>query len=587
MKKVILLLVFLIHLLFGDESQLINNVLIYKSIDKTLTIKNIKLYSDQFVKLETNETFKDKNVTYWLKIDLKNTIQTQKYVAIYTDLAFDLHTFSPSQQMQKFSIFGISHLEFHYDKTHDDLSYYFRLLPVSIDKPLLFLKIVSFEDFYKQLSTTLMFNLLFWFVLGIIMMAAIYNTAIYYYNREKAFLTYALMQFFIAMILLNSLGIFQFSSLNFIRSDNYSSMLNIFAAIFATFFTRSFLNTPFYFPKSDLFLRFYLMLLGIDLFLLIIYKSVITELVPYSVFMIFFLIIGFKRLRQGFKPALFYLIGWGGMILSVAILEFLDNTLLLFNPMMIGSPIEAIMLSLALSYKMKMIQNEKESQKELLIHQSKLAAMGEMIGNIAHQWRQPLTRLSYIIINIQEAYKNQTHDLTYLDKKISDATKQLEYMSKTIDDFQNFYAPDLAKETFSIVNATQNSLEIIQDQLLYENIDCTIEVINDQSITNYKNQYMHVILNILTNAKDNFQEHHIKNPKILIQINQKIIRICDNGGGITTVPIQKIFEPYFTTKEKSSGIGLYMSKIIIENSMDAKLTAINEKNGACFEIRFA
>lgn len=244
--------------------------------------------------------------------------------------------------------------------------------------------------------------------------------------------------------------------------------------------------------------------------------------------------------------------------------------------MLLGSAIEAIMLAIALAYKIKQLQDEKEQQKELMIHQSKLAAMGEMIGNIAHQWRQPLTHLSYILMNLEEI-----EDKKARSKKVVEGTKQLEFMSHTIDDFKDFYAPQKEKEYFTLADQTRHVLELIKLQ----DIELILDIQQNLTIFNYKNEFKQVLLNVLSNAKETLIQRNIKNPTIMISINKNQITIEDNAGGIKEKNIQKIFEPYFTTKEKSSGIGLYMSKIIIEKNMQGELRVVNSDKGALFTIQ--
>jgi signal transduction histidine kinase len=220
---------------------------------------------------------------------------------------------------------------------------------------------------------------------------------------------------------------------------------------------------------------------------------------------------------------------------------------------------------------------EKEQQKQLLIHQSKLASMGEMLGNIAHQWRQPLTRLSYTLMNIEVAdNEKEKHSL------VEESTKQLEFMSQTIDDFTNFYAPSKEKERFSLEVVSKEVLELIY----YENIEINIEIKNDTTIYNYKNEFKQVLLNLLSNAKDVLMARKSINPTILIEVDKNSITLEDNAGGIELENIEKIFEPYFSTKEDGLGIGLYMSKMIIEKNMGAKLFVKNGKQGAIFIIEF-
>lgn len=229
-------------------------------------------------------------------------------------------------------------------------------------------------------------------------------------------------------------------------------------------------------------------------------------------------------------------------------------------------------------------------QQDLLIQQSKLAAMGEMIGNIAHQWRQPLAHISGVFMNIEG--ENEFGELTdeYLNKKLKEGTKVVNYMSKTIEDFRNFFKSDKNIEKFKFKDSCQSAISLVKPSLKFNNISFEFEISNDDVIIGHPHEYSQVILNIISNAKDILLERKIKNPKIIIKLfrknNKSIVSILDNAGGVKINPIEKIFEPYFTTKHSSqgTGIGLYMSKMIIEKNMKGKLIVKNQKDGAEFQI---
>ena len=234
------------------------------------------------------------------------------------------------------------------------------------------------------------------------------------------------------------------------------------------------------------------------------------------------------------------------------------------------------------------LKQEKEKQNKILIQKSKMASMGEMIGNIAHQWRQPLTQLSGLFLDIESAYDYKELDKAYLKNRINDANDLLEYMSKTIDDFKNYFNPNSKKESFYIKDAVQNALKIVNSTLLSNEIQLELNIDENLEIIGYKNEYSQAIMNIVTNAKDILKERNIKNPKIKIYtINENIPKLIieDNAGGIPPEIIDKIFDPYFTTKyEYGTGIGLYMVKLIIEEKMGGNIGVKNSINGAVFTI---
>ncbi len=236
----------------------------------------------------------------------------------------------------------------------------------------------------------------------------------------------------------------------------------------------------------------------------------------------------------------------------------------------------------------KRIENavKENAQKDKMIqHQSKLASMGEMIGSIAHQWRQPLTALSINIQNLEDDYEDGLINEKFLNKFIDKNMKIIHFMSNTIDDFRNFFRIDKQKRKFSVKKAVKHVLAIQSATFKNHSIEISLEG-KDFTINSFESEFKQVLLNIINNAKDALIEKNIENAKITIKIEKPKIIIKDNAGGIPSEIIDRIFEPYFTTKEqgKGTGLGLYMSKMIIEKNMNGKLHVENDKNGAKFII---
>ena len=255
------------------------------------------------------------------------------------------------------------------------------------------------------------------------------------------------------------------------------------------------------------------------------------------------------------------------------------------------------------SYKQKVDENEatlktkiadaiEESRKKdrTLFYQSRLAQMGEMLSMISHQWKQPLSEISGIFMELETAHKFKKLDDKYILECAKDGDKITDFMSRTIEDFRNFFKPDKLKERFSINSAVDEALRLIETTILNSNIKITRKEKKDTFIYGYPNEFAQVILNILLNAKDVLCSREIKKPEIIIQIYSKdemsYLQITDNAGGILDDIINDIFNPYFSTKDKSkgTGLGLYMSKMIIEKSMHGKLYVLNLAKGASFII---
>ncbi|QOY54539.1 PAS domain S-box protein [Candidatus Sulfurimonas marisnigri] len=239
---------------------------------------------------------------------------------------------------------------------------------------------------------------------------------------------------------------------------------------------------------------------------------------------------------------------------------------------------------------------ERLVQENRFIEQSRLAQMGEMLSMIAHQWRQPLSAISSTVVNLQMKIELETFNLEskesrdaysnyFFDRlvKIEDFVKTL---TETIDDFRNFYKPNREPIEVTLQEVVTKALQIIKDSLKSDNVELICKYNSNIKIKTYSNEMMQVVLNILKNAQDNFKEKQIKNPHILITTEKDSITICDNGGGIDPGIKEKIFDPYFSTKNEKNGtgLGLYMSKRIVEEHHNGSLNVYNKGNGACFSI---
>ncbi|MEA1917104.1 MAG: response regulator [Campylobacterota bacterium] len=229
-------------------------------------------------------------------------------------------------------------------------------------------------------------------------------------------------------------------------------------------------------------------------------------------------------------------------------------------------------------------------QNKLMIQQSKMASMGEMIGNISHQWRQPLNALGLIIQKLQVSYELDRLSENVMITSVKKANNIINSMSQTIDDFRNFFKTDSKKEPFLLSQSISNVVTIIGDTLKEKSI--TLEVSSsDAKLFGSKSELSQALLNIVSNAKDALLLNRVDNASISIDVlledESVLIIVDDNAGGIDENIMNKIFEPYFTTKGDGdgTGIGLYMTKMIIEKNMNGSLHVANSSHGASFEIK--
>jgi nitrogen fixation/metabolism regulation signal transduction histidine kinase len=228
-----------------------------------------------------------------------------------------------------------------------------------------------------------------------------------------------------------------------------------------------------------------------------------------------------------------------------------------------------------------------------MIAQSRHAAMGEMIGMIAHQWRQPLSVISMgannmlVDIELEEMEAEKVKQYSY------GILRQTEYLSKTIDDFRNFFRPDKALEEVKLEDILDEAQKIIGKTLEHSNIALHITCNQSYRVKTYSRELLQVYINLLKNAKEALVEHTSSQRRINVTLfdDEMFIftKICDNGGGIDATILSRIFEPYFSTKDEKTGtgLGLYMSKTIIEKHLHGTIEVQNTDDGVCFIVAIA
>ncbi|MDX4026429.1 HAMP domain-containing sensor histidine kinase, partial [Aliarcobacter skirrowii] len=320
------------------------------------------------------------------------------------------------------------------------------------------------------------------------------------------------------------------------------------------------------------------------------YHYILFEYLPYTiVYAILFISIVFN-LKQGFKPTLFYVVGWSVFCIILFIFDFKDFYIQqnYFDLVLIVFAIEAMLFTISVAYKYNDLKRQNKEFEKLILQQSKFVKSGEMIANITHQFRQPLNNISYILINLKTRFENNRLDKEFFDRKINQANEQLNFLSKTIDDFKEFYIQDKQKEIILVKDSIFNAISILSADLKKHNIklDLEFKTFEDIKVFGVKHELSQVVLSIVLNSIDILK--NIENPEIFIKVSSSsaevIIDIVDNGGGVKIKNLKKIFDPYFSTKKDGTGIGLYLSKIIIEDSFLGKLEVENEKDGAKFSI---
>lgn len=421
---------------------------------------------------------------------------------------------------------------------------------------------------------------------GILSMTIIYTFIRYIYSKEIFYISYCFMQVFSLIYLLSYSELFAF---DFLIKDGSMLFASISAIVFAvSFYEGKFL--PKITNQKELFIN--TLLLNVVI-LTCFYHYVLFEYLPYTiVYGILFISIIFN-LKQGFKPTLVYVIGWSIFCLLLFIFDFKSYYSLngYFDLVLVAFAIEAILFTISVSYRYGSMKKQMGEYESMLLQQSKLAKTGEMIGNITHQFRQPLNNLAYILINMKKKYEKNALDERYFGKKYTQANEQIKYLSKTIDDFKEFYTPSKVKEDFSVKESIENVLSILSSEIKRKQISLKLEFLSNENIKveGIKNELSQGLLALLSNSIEAFKD--VQNPFINIKVssNSSIvsIHIQDNAGGIKKQNLNKIFEPYFSTKQEGTGIGLYLVKHIVEKTFEGSIEVENKQEGVEFTLNLA
>jgi signal transduction histidine kinase len=235
-------------------------------------------------------------------------------------------------------------------------------------------------------------------------------------------------------------------------------------------------------------------------------------------------------------------------------------------------------------------ERKRAEEERMIIQQSRQAALGEMLGNITHHWRQPLNGVGLIIQELVLASDNGGLSADHLKASVDNAMQIIFSLSRTLNDFRNFFAPDNEKSRFMVNQVVAGTVSFVRESFNAQQIEIDVKSCEEPLIYGFQNEYSQVLLNILFNARDVLCERC--NGSALVTVSsfteggKAVVTITDNGGGIKQDIMERIYEPYFTTKDqgKGTGVGFFMAKTIIEKNMGGSLTARNVEGGAEFRI---
>jgi len=431
--------------------------------------------------------------------------------------------------------------------------------------------------------------------LGILLAVAIYNGAFFIFNLEKSYLYYSLLQVCLFAIMSISMDAFSLVDLNVDEVAKWLESISSIALVFAILFGQSFLQTK---VKNHIlhkilnfFIFYYIVIFILNIFF---EDEPLLDIFPSFPAIALLVYISLIRIKEKYKPAYFYFIGWSIFCLGIMVLELVSIDYDYLYVLAFSFSLEALVLSFAISYKVKLIEEDKklaqkiqQEQQQMMLHQSRMAAMGDMVGSIAHQWRQPLTHLSYLIMNLKSAFQHGDMNDMYISQKSNEASKQIHYMSQTIEDFQNFYSPSKEKEKFKVYRVCENALQIMDATFKHYHVSIVTSFDNSIEFKGFFNELSQVLVAILENSKAIFKQRATNTPHIWITLTYKDdirIEIRDNGGGVEGLNLKQIFEPFKTTRKDGSGMGLYMANLIVQEHFNGKIEANNTNIGVCFTI---
>jgi two-component system, sensor histidine kinase LadS len=315
---------------------------------------------------------------------------------------------------------------------------------------------------------------------------------------------------------------------------------------------------------------------------------------PLSIALLLFLFgIGIWAYKRRFVGSGYYLLGQG-----IYLLFILYNAGVLMGysqikeyshlAMPAGIIFDIVFLSLALSQKIKYVQLENERNTKLLIEQSRFSSIGQAIGSVAHQWKNPISHLSTQIMLLEGVLKFQRERLAQtFEESLPQINDSIKYMKDSVNEFYDFYSGGTETIDFSPSKEIGVALKILNSQIILQNIEVTQKVDDTLVVHSFKNSFLNIVMVLVENAAYEITARNVKNGKIEISVEKEgdtiELTVSDNGGGITVKPIEKIFEPNYSAKKtQGCGLGLSIAKIIIEEKFNGKLEAKNIGGGAWF-----
>ena len=605
--KFLFIIILLVLNIYAKDQFTINTS--YFLTKENLSLEEIKQIKDFIPSSGENLSFKNQKV--WIKIDIKNqsneelsrifkfTFPYMDNIVVYKDDRIEKYGRTNNYNTEMLSI----------DNN------VFRVRLNALEEKIVFINITSsyaMKTFMKNFTEEEYLNDLFfkkgllYFCYGIIFSLIFYNFFIWYTTRKKEFFYYVLFHFSLLIGIISWSGFgFQYIWPNLPQFNYYSYgiIVNIILG-FQILYVIYYLDTEKYLPKITSFLKiaskiFFFFSLTSPLFELTLLYEIASILSTIFLLLVTIYLTFVKKVKLAFYIFIAELILiTGNFLMALSDFGIINGFFYTEYFYVWGASVEVILISLALSYKYNILEEQKAMEKQkriqtetMLIDKQKLSSIGENFNNLVHQFRQPLSQINSVVCLIYSSYKkgNLTDDL--IDENLNHIELQTSHLSKTLEYFRNFTTNKESNTTFLLFDFVDKVEILMEFMLKTNNILLEKDFDKNISLKTDETQFLQVISVLITNAKDAFIENDIKEPKILIKANKENnilnMTISNNAGAIDPIVKDKIFEPYFTTKNSSeaTGLGLYITKLIIENKLKSSIVVETHNEWTSFIMK--
>ena len=592
------------------KSSSIENFELEYLVDKKKSMHFLEVLNANFAPIKSVNGFNGNIGTLWYKLELHNLTQLDKSLFLHNDFAYfskeiTIYEVINKQLINQFlyniidstssnKLTGSTIIHPIYIKANSTLTLY-------IKNEAMVSSIVNFKIYDNYHSMNSLTNKTFAsnIIIAILISLASYNLMFYFFNRRKDFLYYSIYLTNAALGLMYMYGTIFNNFHLYGKSTYYFNITMMLVPLFLVLFLKTTFGIKKLSKKITKLFNFVIYIaLFIVVYALLFDLALAFEFGKFNFIYSFLLIIYFSyylfKIDHAMKKVFLvaYLTYIVGMLISLlAISGVVNINFFTFHASGIALVFEAILFSYIIHYHMKTLEQEIIKQKEIIISKNKKAQLGEMISAITHQWKQPLSAIGSIITLLEfKLHKKEELKPQEIEDKLSQVHVNISFLNETIDDFKDFFNPKKVLEKHNIQEIIQKAILLSEDDTLMKQITITTDIEFSNNILVYKNELLHIILNIIQNSKEAFKSSNedIKIIKIIgYNIDTKVyIDIIDNAGGISEETLPHIFNEYYTTKKQKSGsgLGLYLSKYILEDHLKGSIEVKNIQGGAMFRI---